>query len=278
MTTQLSNKEPGLQQFCNEVQRHRVLSREEEVRLARHYREDGCERTAQKLVIHNLRFVLKIAEEYKGYGMKLVDLVQEGNMGLMVAVKKFDPERGYRLISYAVWWIRAYIQSYIMRTWSLVKVGTTQAQRKLFFRLRSERERLERAQPGGATVEASEIAATLGVTVADVQDMQMRLSERDYSIDVGYDGTLPGGLEKGPEGVLGDLERLELLRHKVRSTLPSLGDKERMVIERRLLADEPPTLQALGQVLGVSRERVRQIEAQVIGKLREAVLAAEPAA
>lgn len=279
MSRPLSDKDPCLQQFCSHIQRHPVLTREQELSLARAYREDGCEQTAQKLVLHNLRFVLKIAEEYRGYGIRAVDLVQEGNIGLMVAVKKFDPERGYRLVSYAVWWIRAYIQSYIMRTWSLVKVGTTQAQRKLFFRLRSERERLERSLPPGEAASADDLAASLHVSCGEVEDMQVRLGERDFSIDAGHDSVWSGGSEvAGPESILGDRQRLELLRDKLRATLPTLADKERAILQQRVLADDPPTLQALGQRLGVSRERVRQIEAQAIGKLRDAVLAEEPAA
>ncbi|MEC8051351.1 MAG: sigma-70 family RNA polymerase sigma factor, partial [Myxococcota bacterium] len=165
------------------ISRHPVLTREQEVELAVEYRDTNCPRAADKLVVSNLRFVVKVAHEYRGYGFPLLDLVQEGNIGLMKAVEKFEPAKGYRLISYAVWWIRAYIQNYIMKSWSLVKMGTTQAQRKLFFKLRSEREKVESEMEGDGRASADDLAARLKVNVSDINDMEARLSARDFSLD-----------------------------------------------------------------------------------------------
>ncbi len=268
----------SLRRFCAEAQRHSILDRESEARLARRYRDEGDEAASQELVVSNLRFVIRTAHDYRGYGVRLVDLVQEGNIGLMVAVKKFDPERGYRLVSYAVWWIRAYIQSYIMRSWSLVKVGTTQVQRKLFFRLRSERDKLERLMPAGERANADLIAKSLAVSACDVEDMERRLGERDYSLDstgcdthqAGVAGLVDGG--KSPLDLCEDADLLQLLRDRLHQAVALLNDKERVVMSRRILAEDPPTLKTLGDHLGVSRQRVRQIETQIIGKLRRLLL------
>ena len=152
-----------IDRYVSEINRYKLLTREGEMELALRYRDASDLQAAHKLVVSNLRFVVKIAHEYRGYGFKLLDLIQEGNIGLMMAVKKFDPSKGYRLISYAVWWIRAYIQNFIIRSWSLVKLGTTQAQRKLFFKLRSERERADRAAGPGSTASTTELAQRLDV-------------------------------------------------------------------------------------------------------------------
>jgi RNA polymerase sigma-32 factor len=252
--------------------------------LARQYQATGSQALANRLVVSNLRFVVKTAHEYRGYGLKLLDLVQEGNIGLMIAVKKFDPAKGYRLVSYAVWWIRAYIQSFIMRAWSLVKVGTTQAQRKLFFRLRSERERADRAAGPGERALASEIAEHLRVSESDVVDMEMRLGERDFSLDA---KVVEGGRSShldllasnadSQEEACSNEELKELLRTKVQETMGVLNDKERYVIENRIMCDEPPTLQQIGQHLKISRERVRQIEGNIIRKIRSAIAANDSA-
>ena len=268
----------SLRRFCQEAQRHSILTREHEVLLARRYRDEGDEAASQELVVCNLRFVIRTAHDYRGYGVRLVDLVQEGNIGLMVAVKKFDPERGYRLVSYAVWWIRAFIQSYIMRSWSLVKVGTTQAQRKLFFRLRSERDKLERLMPAGERANAAMIAESLSVATCEVEDMERRLGERDYSLDsagcdthvAGVAGLVLGG--KSPEDLCEDAHTLNLLRDKLHQAVALLNDKEKVVMAQRILVEDPPTLKTLGDNLGVSRQRVRQIETQIISKLRRLLL------
>ena len=278
MTTFNSN-DRSLDRYVSEISKYPLLSREDEVKLAETYRETASEEAAHRLVICNLRFVVKTAHEYRGYGLKLLDLIQEGNIGLMIAVKKFDPSKGYRLVSYAVWWIRAYIQSFIMRAWSLVKVGTTQAQRKLFFRLRSERERSDRLAGPGEKASASDIAAQLQVGENDVRDMEMRLGERDFSLDAkvvegGRSSHLDllAGQDMGQEEIYSAQELQLLLREKVAETMDQLNDKERYVIQNRIMCDEPPTLQEIGQHLKISRERVRQIEGNIIRKIRSALV------
>lgn len=280
--TSYAASDRALDQYVAEINRFALLSREEEAALARRYRDADCQRAAQRLVVCNLRFVVKTAHEYRGYNLPLLDLIQEGNIGLMVAVRKFDPNKGYRLVSYAVWWIRAYIQSFIMRAWSLVKVGTTQAQRKLFFRLRSERERADRLAGPGERASLRDIAEHLQVTENDVQDMEMRLGERDFSLDA---KVIEGGRNShvdllasnadGQDALLSRHELRALLRQKLAQTLGQLNDKERYVIEHRILCEEPPTLQQIGEHLHISRERVRQIEGNIIRKIRVAMVEGE---
>ena len=184
MATASVNTNQSIDQYVAEINRYKLLTREQEVALALDYRDNSNLQAAHKLVVSNLRFVVKIAHEYRGYGLKLLDLIQEGNIGLMMAVKKFDVDKGYRLISYAVWWIRAYIQNFIMRSWSLVKLGTTQAQRKLFFKLRSERERANKRAGDGERASTKSLADRLAVGEKDVVDMEQRLAARDFSLDV----------------------------------------------------------------------------------------------
>ena len=182
MTKALTLRENNIDQYIAEIKRYPLLNAEEELALARQYRDDGDITAAHQLVISNLRFVVKIAHEYRHYGMKTLDLIQEGNMGLMMAVKKFDPDRGYRLISYAVWWIRAQIQSFVQRSWSMVKVGMTSARRKLFFKVRSERNRLEQANPE-LKITAKHLSEALDVRESDVEEMEVYMAGRDYSLD-----------------------------------------------------------------------------------------------
>ena len=278
MTT-FSTIDRSLDRYVAEINKYPLLSREDEVALAQCYRRDKNEQSAHRLVVCNLRFVVKTAHEYRGYGLKLLDLIQEGNIGLMIAVKKFDPDKGYRLVSYAVWWIRAYIQSFIMRAWSLVKVGTTQAQRKLFFKLRSERERADRLAGPGAKATTRDLALQLAVGESDVQDMEMRLAERDFSLDakVAEDSRLChldllAADLPDQEEQYSNKEMRRLLRGKVHEAMDQLNQKERYVIENRIMSDEPPTLQEIGQKLSISRERVRQIEGNIIRKIRAALV------
>ena len=178
MTTALTLRENNIDQYVAEIKRYPLLNAEEELALARQYRDEGDIAAAHQLVVGNLRFVVKIAHEYRHYGMKTLDLIQEGNMGLMMAVKKFDPDRGYRLISYAVWWIRAQIQSFVQRSWSMVKVGMTSARRKLFFKVRSERNKLEQANPE-LKITAKHLSEALGVRESDVEEMEVYMAGRD---------------------------------------------------------------------------------------------------
>ncbi|WP_282754602.1 RNA polymerase sigma factor RpoH [Desulfuromonas thiophila] len=260
----------SLEHYMTQINRYELLDRETEQELALRYRLHNDLQAAQRLVCANLRFVVKIANEYRAYGLKLLDLIQEGNIGLMVAVKKFDPQRNNRLISYAVWWIRAYIHNFIINSWSLVKIGTSQARRKLFFKLRQTREML---QQQGETQDSA-IARQLDVSTAEVEEMSVRLA-RDVSLDaelVEGEDICRLDLLESPEQ---DQEQLliaqetELNRQQqVRQALAQLSDRERRIVGRRILAEEPCTLQELADQFGVSRERIRQIEKRALERLR----------
>ena len=249
-----------------------VLDREQEVELANRYRREEDIESAHKLICANLRFVVKIANEYRGYGIKMADLVQEGNIGLMMAVKKFDPERGLRLITYAVWWIRAYIHNYIIKSWSLVKIGTTQAQKKLFFKLNQTRAALHKLAGREKT---REIARELDVRDADVEEMALRMSARDTSLDLelveGDDYTLMDSLadeRASQEELLMQKEEQSQLLSQTQRALASLNEREKRIIEARILTDSPKTLQDLADEYGISRERVRQLEKNALNKIK----------
>lgn len=261
-----------LQRYLAEIRRYPILSREEEHRLALEYKEFGNIEAAYKLVTANLRLVVMIAREYRRAFKTLLDLIQEGNMGLMDAVKNFDPYRGIRFPSYAVWWIRAYIIRYIINNWRLVKIGTTQAQRKLFFNLQRERDRLEAE---GFVAGPKLLAQRLNVKEDEVVEMTQRLAHRDLSLDApvsaGEEATLMHFLpDKGstPEQRVADEEYRLLLREKMEEFAGSLKDKELVIFRKRLLTEEPVTLREIGEVYGISRERVRQIEERVKKKLK----------
>ena len=269
----------SFERYMAEVTSHQVLSREAEQALALRYHSDQDVEAAHALTVANLRFVVKIAHEYRGYGFKMLDLIQEGNLGLMVAVKKFDPHRGFRLITYAVWWIRAYMQSFILRSWSLVRVGTSRLQRKLFFRLRGEQARARRVlcSEDLDAINAA-VADRLGVDAGDVAELSARVLRQDRSLNAAL------GDENGPShlDVLADtgerhdaaLERHETnvrVREAVAAVDASLNEKERAIVTDRLLTDEPESLQAIGHKFSISRERVRQLETRVKAKLRAAL-------
>jgi RNA polymerase sigma-32 factor len=271
----LSTKDP-LQAYMAEVQRHPLLTREEEVALARKYRETGDVGAAYRLVASNLRLVVKLAHEYHRNPLSLLDLVQEGNIGLMQAVKKYDPERGVKLSSYAAWWIRAYILRYIMDNWKMVKLGTTEAQRKLFFKLRQEQEKLI-AQ--GFEASPKLLAERLNVSEQDVVEMDQRLGHDEVSIDAPLRGDEDSGATRAdrylPSAAMPADERLgaeqlkALFHEKLAEFARTLEGKERFIFENRLISDEPLTLQDIGDKYGVSRERARQIEAALIHRMRE---------
>jgi RNA polymerase sigma-32 factor len=231
---------------------------------------------AEKLVVSNLRFVVKIAHEYRNYGVKLSDLIQEGNIGLMHAVKKFDPYKGYRIISYAVWWIRAYIQNYIIKTWSLVKIGTTQAQRKLFFKLSQAKKRLETLSQKNP--EFGEIAESLGVKEHEIEEMDLRLSHRDLSLDAyisdeGETSHIDYLTYKGEdqEMALIKKEEMDLVKRNIAGALTNLNERESYIVKHRIMTDNPITLQEIGSKYNITRERARQIEKQALKKLRLAI-------
>lgn len=269
-----------LQRYLTEIRRYPLLSREEEHALAVRYKEEDDRDAAYRLVTANLRLVVMIARDYQRAFRNLLDLVQEGNIGLMEAVKNFDPYRGVRFPSYAVWWIRAYIIRYVMNNWRLVKVGTTQAQRKLFFNLQKEKDRLEAA---GFRPEPKLIAQRLAVKESEVVEMDQRLSGRDLSVDApidsGEEATMLDFLASGDanaEERYADAETREYLGRKIREFGATLDGKERVIFDERLMAEEPLTLQDIGDRYGISRERVRQIEERIKTKLRKFLLAESP--
>ena len=275
MSKAIAIRENNIDSYMAVVNRHPLLSRDEEFAIAKQYKDEGHVASAHKLVVSNLRFVVKIAHEYKNYGFKTLDLVQEGNVGLMMAVKKFDPDRGYRLISYAVWWIRAQIQGYIQRSWSMVKVGMTSGRRKLFFKLRSEKSKLEQAASNGDRVTAGELAEHLGVSEKDVREMEVVMAGRDFSLDtrLAEDGgathlDMLEDVQPTQEDHLGSYQEQKILHEKIAEVVESSNDKERYIIEHRLMTDEPMSLQEIGTKFGVSRERIRQLESRVMGKLK----------
>jgi len=262
--------------YIAEINRFPILTAEEEFKVAVQLKKYNDMAAAEKLVVSNLRFVVKIAHEYRNYGLKLSDLIQEGNIGLMHAVKKFDPYKGYRLISYAVWWIRAYMQNYIIKSWSLVKIGTTQAQRKLFFKLSQEKKRLENLSQ--KSPEFAEIAESLGVKVVEIEEMDLRLSNRDLSLDasVSEDGEMTHIDHLTYEGEdqetsLIKQEELSLVKRDIAGALAKLNEKEKYIIKHRVMADNPLTLQEVGDRYRITRERARQIEKQALKKLRLAI-------
>lgn len=270
----LAVREP-LNIFLKELEKYPVLSKEEEYGLAVRYYEDNDLEAANKLVVSNLRFVVKIASEYISYGFPLTDLIQEGTIGLMQAVKKFNPFKGYRLISYAVWWIRAKIQNHIMKFWSHVKIGTTQAQRKLFHKIGRAKKELEIHSEEMTESEIREVADLFGVKEKDVTDMQLRTASRDFSLDsassedssVTYLDAVSDG-RSNQEQIIESLESAELASEGIRSGLDKLTPREKRIIESRYLASPQGKLRELGDEFGISKERVRQIEVQALKKLR----------
>ncbi len=267
----------ALQMYLREVQRHPLLTPEKTHDLAVKFLETQDPAIARVLVTANLRLVVKIAYEYRRAYKNIMDLVQEGNIGLMQAVKRYDPYRGVKLSSYAAWWIRAYILRFILNNWRLVKLGTTQAQRKLFFNLRKKRAEL---QALGIDPTNEEIAKQLNVPEQDVQEMDLRLAASEKSLDAPVGDSegrsiarvdmMPSTVE-GPESLMADNELQALLKEKLadfRKTLDGT-DKELAIFEQRLVADDPLTLQELGDRFGISRERVRQLEQRLTGRLRD---------
>lgn len=257
-----------LRRYMTEIMRHPLLSREEEFELAVRYRKTGDVDAAYRLVTGNLRLVVKLAHEYRRSTMSLLDLIQEGNVGLMRAVQKFDPYRGVKLSSYAAFWIRAYILRYVMENFRLVKVGTTQAQRKLFFNLRKEREKLIEQ---GFDPTAKLLAKRLDVTEEDVTEMELRMSAGEMSLDapLSDEDATPRSERltwQAPsvDETLGDLQLQEILRQKLSEFGATLQGREKEIFEKRLVAEEPQTLQALGESFGLTRERTRQLEAKLI--------------
>jgi RNA polymerase sigma-32 factor len=265
----------SIEKYLAEISNYPILSREEEYKLAMRYKKHGDLEAARKLIISNLRFVIKITNEYRGYGLNPMDLIQEGNIGLMNAVKRFDPTKGYRLISYAVWWIRAYIHNYIIKTWSLVKLGTTQMQRKLFYKLRSAKHKMDIENENLSHEDYRALAEEFGVSDEVIIEMEQRMGGKDLSLDAqikGDSGTTHADLlESGAsnqEEVITRVEEEEELKRGLEVALKSLKERERFVVENRILTDKPLTLEELGTKLNLSRERVRQIENTALKKMK----------
>jgi RNA polymerase sigma-32 factor len=281
-TLPVISSENGLAAYMEEIRKFPVLEADEEYQLAKRWADDGDIEAAHTLVTSHLRLVVKMAQGFRGYGLPVMDLISEGNIGLMQAVKRFDPEKGFRLSTYAMWWIKASIQEFVLRSWSLVKIGTTAAQKKLFFNLRKMKNRMQRFDERTISPEdASTIAEELNVETAEVFDMDSRLSQADSSLNelVGYDGSTTERIEllAAPEDtqdiVLADREEHEARTALMATAMEGLNDRERDIIARRRLQEPSATLEDLSQEYGISRERVRQIEARAIEKLQAAVMA-----
>jgi len=271
--------ESGLTRYLEEIRRFPMLEPQEEYMLAKSWREHGDRNAAHKLVTSHLRLVAKIAMGYRGYGLPISEVISEGNVGLMQAVKRFEPEKGFRLATYAMWWIKASIQEYILRSWSLVKMGTTANQKKLFFNLRKAKSKISALDEGDLRPDQVKlIAKRLGVNEQDVVDMNRRLGG-DASLnapirDDGDAGEWQDWLvDEGPsqERVLAESEEADNRHAALIQALDVLNDRERRIFQARRLADEPITLEELAAEFGVSRERVRQIEVRAFEKVQKAV-------
>jgi RNA polymerase sigma-32 factor len=272
----------GVSQYLREIRQFPMLAEDEEFMLAKRWREHEDSEAAHKLVTSHLRLVAKIAMGYRGYGLPVGELISEGNVGLMQAVKRFDPDRGFRLATYAMWWIRASIQEYILHSWSLVKMGTTAAQKKLFFNLRKIKGQLEAIDDGDLSPENIEyIAAALNVPERDVISMNRRMLGPDQSLNAPVREEGGGEWQDWLEDTETDQESAVLesqeLAHRsaqLMSAMEMLNEREKHILSERRLKEEPATLEELSQVFGVSRERVRQIEARAFEKLQKAMHAA----
>jgi RNA polymerase sigma-32 factor len=272
--------EGGLSRYLDEIRRFPMLEPHEEYMLAKRWREHGDREAAHKLVTSHLRLVAKIAMGYRGYGLPISEVVSEGNVGLMQAVKRFEPEKGFRLATYAMWWIKAAIQEYILRSWSLVKMGTTANQKKLFFNLRKAKGRISALEEGDLHPDqVKQIATQLGVTEQDVVDMNRRLGG-DASLNAPLRDEGEGGGEwqdwlvdsgQSQEQILVEEEEGQNRLTALRNALSVLNPRERRIFEARRLSDDPITLEELSSEFGVSRERVRQIEVRAFEKIQEAV-------
>jgi RNA polymerase sigma-32 factor len=271
----------SLNRYLSEIRKFPLLTPEQEYMLAKRYQEHGDSEAAAQLVTSHLRLVAKIAMGYRGYGLPVAELISEGNIGLMQGVKKFEPERGFRLATYAMWWIRASIQEFILRSWSLVKIGTTAAQKKLFFNLRRMKNNIEAFEDGDLHPDAvKKIATDLGVTEDEVVSMNRRMSMGgDTSLNVSMNEDGEGQwqdwlADDGPlqDERVADAQERDVRHDMLLSAMDGLNERERHILQERRLAEEPKTLEELSQVYGVSRERVRQIEVRAFEKLQRGMM------
>ena len=271
--------EASLSRYLQDIRKYPMLSHEEEYMLAQAWREHDDREAAHKMVTSHLRLVAKIAMGYRGYGLPVAELIAEGNIGLMQAVKRFEPERGFRLATYAMWWIRANIQEYILRSWSLVKIGTTAAQKKLFFKLRKLKGQIQAIDEGDMRPDQVEkIATALNVPEKDVVSMNRRLAAPDNSLNAPLraegegewqDWLVDDGVDQETE--LAESQELQQRRELLMNAMGNLNDREKHIIMERRLTDEPKTLEELSNVYNISRERVRQIEVRAFEKIQKAV-------
>ena len=269
----------GLSRYLTEIRKFPMLAKDQEFMLAKRWQEHEDPDAAQTLVTSHLRLVAKIAMGYRGYGLPLSELISEGNVGMMQAVKRFDPDRGFRLATYAMWWIRAAIQEYILHSWSLVKMGTTAAQKKLFFNLRKLKGQLQAIDDGDLSPEiVTTIATKLEVPEADVVNMNRRLASPDHSLNAPLRADSEGewqdwlvDTDDTQEQKLGDREELGLRRDLLKNAMKSLNERERYILTERRLREEPVTLEDLSRKYNISRERVRQIEVRAFEKLQKSI-------
>ena len=273
--------EASLNRYLSEIRKFPILQPEQEYMLAKRYAEHADPDAAKQLVTSHLRLVAKIAMGYRGYGLPVSELISEGNIGLMQGVKKFDAERGFRLATYAMWWIRASIQEYILRSWSLVKMGTTAAQKKLFFNLRRMKNQIDAFEDGDLKpADVTKIATDLGVTEQDVVSMNRRMAmggDTSLNVPMREDGEsqwqdILRSDEPLQDTLVAEDQEITQRRELMASAMESLNDRERHILTERRLTDDPRTLEELSQVYGVSRERVRQIEVRAFEKLQKAML------
>ena len=273
--------EQSLNRYLAEIRKFPLLKPEEEYMLAKRFQEHGDPEAATQLVTSHLRLVAKIAMGYRGYGLPASELISEGNIGLMQGVKKFEPDRGFRLATYAMWWIKASIQEYILRSWSLVKMGTTAAQKKLFFNLRRMKKQLDAYEDGDLKPEhLRKIATDLGVSEEEVTNMNRRMSmggDASLNMSMREDGEgewQDALVDQGPlqDERIADAEEKSVRHNMLNEALAALNDREKHILVERRLVDEPKTLEELSQVYGVSRERVRQIEVRAFDKLQKAMM------
>ena len=280
MNLPVLSSEGGLALYLQEIKRFPILTAEEEYMLAKRFKEHGDNKAAHKLVTSHLRLVAKIAMGYRGYGLPVTDLISEGNVGIMQAVKKFDPEKGFRLATYAMWWIRAQIQEYVLHSWSLVKIGTTAAQKKLFFNLKKLKNQLESIDEGNLSPEnVREIAKRLNVKEAEVESMENRLFSSDQSLNVQI-GTeektewqdIIKDDRKTPDTIIENINEFDYRKNLLEKAMNVLNPREKQIIKLRKLAEKPKKLEELSKHFQISRERVRQIEEKAMEKLQNEIL------
>ena len=280
MNLPVLSSEGGLALYLQEIKRFPILTAEEEYMLAKRFKEHGDNKAAHKLVTSHLRLVAKIAMGYRGYGLPVTDLISEGNVGIMQAVKKFDPEKGFRLATYAMWWIRAQIQEYVLHSWSLVKIGTTAAQKKLFFNLKKLKNQLESIDEGNLSPEnVREIAKRLNVKEAEVVSMENRLFSGDQSLNVQI-GTeektewqdIIKDDRKTQDTIIENINEFDYRKNLLKKAMNVLNPREKQIIKLRKLAEKPKKLEELSKHFEISRERVRQIEEKAMEKLQNEIL------